>query len=312
MRYLMWIFVAMLVLAMPAVAGFDEGVAAYERGDYAMAMKQFRPLADKGVAEAQHNLGMMYRKGLGVPQDFAAARSWFEKAAAQRYVPSWMNLALIYREGLGVEQDYAEAGKWTLAAANKGNAEAQYNLGLFYLNGIGLPRDAVQGYVWSALAAEFYPAGPLRDDALANRNAGNAMLDAAQKTDAERQLFFRRGWAYFFGRDAEGRGSCCADERRSVEQFCRAEELGLVEAKIMLFSLGDPKTRLIVANVAVTGSDPLAFMTGYARRLDQTFAALGKPIKDWPSFCKTALQSPDETSQPSAPAAKQRKKSDTD
>jgi TolA-binding protein len=53
---------------------FENGVAAYERGDYATAMRLWRPLADRGNGDAQYNLGVMYDKGLGVrPNDAVAA-----------------------------------------------------------------------------------------------------------------------------------------------------------------------------------------------------------------------------------------------
>lgn len=53
----------------PAWAGFDEGVAAWERGDYAVALREFRPLAELWHTAAQYNLGGMYANGQGVPQD---------------------------------------------------------------------------------------------------------------------------------------------------------------------------------------------------------------------------------------------------
>jgi TPR repeat protein len=57
---------------LPVQAGkeFEEGRAAYERGDYATAIKKLRPLAEAGNAEAQFYLGAMYAEGRGVPQDF--------------------------------------------------------------------------------------------------------------------------------------------------------------------------------------------------------------------------------------------------
>jgi len=61
---------------------FEDGVAATLKGDYATAMRLWRPLADQGVASAQYNLGVMYANGQGVPQDYAAAVSWYRKAAA--------------------------------------------------------------------------------------------------------------------------------------------------------------------------------------------------------------------------------------
>jgi hypothetical protein len=43
---------------------------ASERGDYATALKEWTPLAEQGYADAQYNLGDMYRYGLGVPHDY--------------------------------------------------------------------------------------------------------------------------------------------------------------------------------------------------------------------------------------------------
>ena len=51
-----------LMLATPAWAGFDEGLAAAKRGDYATALREWRPLAKQGDADAQYNLGVMYDK----------------------------------------------------------------------------------------------------------------------------------------------------------------------------------------------------------------------------------------------------------
>jgi TPR repeat protein len=73
----------LLTLATPAWGGYDEGLAAAKRGDYATALREWRPLAEQGRAVAQHNLGFMYANGQGVPQDYAAAVKWWRKAAAQ-------------------------------------------------------------------------------------------------------------------------------------------------------------------------------------------------------------------------------------
>ncbi len=74
-----------LGLTAPAWAGFDEGIAAYDRGDYASAIREWRPLAEQGVAKAQFKLGLMYDNGRGVPQDYAEAVKWYRKAAEQGY-----------------------------------------------------------------------------------------------------------------------------------------------------------------------------------------------------------------------------------
>lgn len=61
---------------------FDEGAAAYGRGDYATALRTFRALARQGHADAQSNLGTMYSRGRGVAQDPVRAAMWFNLAAA--------------------------------------------------------------------------------------------------------------------------------------------------------------------------------------------------------------------------------------
>ena len=51
-------------------------MAAYDRKDYATALREFRPLAEQGMAEAQFNLGTFYQFGWGVRQDHAEAVRW--------------------------------------------------------------------------------------------------------------------------------------------------------------------------------------------------------------------------------------------
>ena len=80
------LIVVMMLLAWfvtPASADFDGGMAAYQREDYATAFREFKSLAEKGAAEAQNILGVMYDKGQGVPQDYVQAHMWFNLTAAQ-------------------------------------------------------------------------------------------------------------------------------------------------------------------------------------------------------------------------------------
>ena len=63
-----------LLVALPATAqDFQKGLAADKRGDYATAIREWRPLAEQGNADAQYNLGVMYDNGHGVPQNILAA-----------------------------------------------------------------------------------------------------------------------------------------------------------------------------------------------------------------------------------------------
>lgn len=52
---------------------FQKGLDAFNKKDYATALREWTPLAKQGNANAQHNLGVMYRDGRGVPQDYKTA-----------------------------------------------------------------------------------------------------------------------------------------------------------------------------------------------------------------------------------------------
>ena len=64
-------------------ADLQKGNDAYDRGDYATALREWRPLAEQGVALAQFNLGWMYDNGEGVPQNDKTAVKWYTLAADQ-------------------------------------------------------------------------------------------------------------------------------------------------------------------------------------------------------------------------------------
>ena len=131
---------------------FQKGLEAYERGDYATALREFKALAEQGDASAQFNLGVMYKKGRGVTQDYAQAVKWYRLAAEQRDAVAQTILGFMYEKGQGVTQDYAQAVKWYRLAAEQGYAAAQNSLGLSYTTGKGVTRDYVQAHMWFNLA----------------------------------------------------------------------------------------------------------------------------------------------------------------
>src|SRR5690606_10451302 len=66
-----------------ATAGWDVANAAYERGDYHAAFREFMTLALAGDSVAQYNLGSLYYRGQGVPQNHVEAARWYRRAADQ-------------------------------------------------------------------------------------------------------------------------------------------------------------------------------------------------------------------------------------
>ena len=77
-----------------------------------MAFKWYNKAAEQGNAVAQFNLGLMYEKGQGVPQDYKMAFNWYTKAAEQGVASSQNNLGNMYKEGRVVQQDYVKAHMW--------------------------------------------------------------------------------------------------------------------------------------------------------------------------------------------------------
>ncbi len=142
-------------LAQDAVPAFSEGVAAYERGDYATtALRVYKVHAALGDAYAQNNLGLVYGNGDGVPADYAEAEKWTRLAAEQGLDIAQHNLGVLYSHGWGVPEDLPEAVKWIRLAAELGYAIAQHKLGIWYKFGMGMSPDVAEGLKWIRLAAE--------------------------------------------------------------------------------------------------------------------------------------------------------------
>ncbi len=106
------------------MSSYQEGLDAFDRGDYETALKEWRPLAEKGNANAQFNLAQMYDKGQSVPQDYQQAARWFTKAAEAGLANAQDNLASMYFLGEGVPQDYVLAHMWANLAASQGGEDA--------------------------------------------------------------------------------------------------------------------------------------------------------------------------------------------
>ena len=101
--HLLFIFPLCLLATSSAWGDYQDGRKAYNRGDYATALKELRPLAEQSHAEAQYLVGYMYYKGQGVDQDGTEAVKWLRKAAEQGNVKAQLRLGMMFRLGLGVQ-----------------------------------------------------------------------------------------------------------------------------------------------------------------------------------------------------------------
>ena len=166
---------------------FADSKVAYDKGDYAQAIKLVRPLAAQGNAIAQTSLGVLYEYGKGVTQDYQEALKWYRLAAAQGEADAQNHLGSMYRRGLGVTQEYQEAMKWHHLAAVQGNAGAQANLGALYFFGEGVPEDYQEALKWFRLAAaqgSEYAKDALKHPAMLAAAAQNNIVQAQPQRSA--------------------------------------------------------------------------------------------------------------------------------
>lgn len=136
-----------------AFAGYDEGVAAVQKGDSATALHEWKPLAEQGDARAQFQLGWMYENGTGVTQDYAETIRLYRLSTDQGNPYAQHNLGVMYRDGKGIPQDYKEAAALLRLAAGQGYFRAQHSLGWMYENGKGVPQDYPEAVKLYRLAA---------------------------------------------------------------------------------------------------------------------------------------------------------------
>ena len=145
-----------MLWASPSIAlvvEYQEAIDAYNREDYKTSYRLIRPLAKKGFAQAQYNLGVLYLKGKGVKANLIKAKKLFEFAAEQGVVKAQNKLALMHVKGIGVVKDFNKAIEWWNLAAAQGNGKAQTNLGWMYEMGKGVPKDSQKAVNWYQLAS---------------------------------------------------------------------------------------------------------------------------------------------------------------
>ena len=150
--------------------------------DYIEAVAWFRRAANQGHAGAQNNLGIAYERGEGVAQDYAEAVGWYQRAAEQGGAIGQFNLGRMYHGGRGVPQDYAEAAVWYRRAAEQGNTGAQNSLGILFAEGHGVPQDNVEAHMLFNLAATQGTEG-----AVSNRDKVAGEMTGEQLAEAQRR-----------------------------------------------------------------------------------------------------------------------------
>jgi len=148
-------FLLFFACSLAGAANLANGLDALDRGDYGVALKEFRTLADGGDAPAQYRLGTMFAMGLGVPRSYTEAAYWLKKAAMQGNARAQNDLGVLYELGRGVAADPKDASRWFRKAAEQGVGAAQLSLASLYREGRGVPLDRFEAFAWANAATQF-------------------------------------------------------------------------------------------------------------------------------------------------------------
>jgi cell division septation protein DedD len=133
-----------------AAPNVRSGIEAWQAGNYALAIGNWRPLADRGDADAQYNIAQAYFLGRGVPQNANLAEQWYARAARQGHEQAQANYGLLlFQNGRR-----REAMPWIEQAAGRGDPRAQYVLGTALYNGDLVAQDLPRAYALMSRAAQ--------------------------------------------------------------------------------------------------------------------------------------------------------------
>jgi TPR repeat protein len=181
------------LIVQPASAGFDEAAAAFASGDYGRAMKEVRPLAEKGDPRSQYAMGVLYENGFAVQKDLKQAAAWYLKAAEQGNSDAQYNLGAMNEHGVGMPVNYSKAARWYRPAAEQGDIDALSNLGVLYQNGRGVPQDKVLAMALYNVSVAY--AGKEKTQAEQNRQilANQMPLDDVKKALALTESLLKPG-----------------------------------------------------------------------------------------------------------------------
>jgi hypothetical protein len=153
MRKRVYVMLLMTLVTVMAVAQtaqdlLNEANAKYEAGQMDAALELYTQAANKGLAEAQFQLGKMYYLGEGGAKDYSSASMWFKRAVRQRHAKAEYGLATCYMNGDGVPVNYDQALMYMRASALRGYVPAQRKLAELYSKGVLVEADSVEAKRW--------------------------------------------------------------------------------------------------------------------------------------------------------------------
>ena len=131
-----------------------KGYQALEDQDYKKALYYLSYEANLGDDKAQYNLGIMYKKGLGVPVNNNEAFSWFFLSANQGNILANYALGHAYLKGSGIKKNYKSALKAFKYAALREHPSSRLIIGNMYYQGQGVIVSYPRAFLWWSLAQD--------------------------------------------------------------------------------------------------------------------------------------------------------------
>lgn len=189
-RLLLILFLLQINSSFASAQSLDDAFSAQHRGDFELADRIFRRLADNGDEEAQIRfaLFLIYEKNTefeyalellnaaatngnleaarwlailysgkttsSIDADYSKVVKWERIRAESGDMTAQESLAYFFKKGLGVEEDPSESTMWYMMAANQGSRSAQYELGNNFRYGYGVQRNYVEAVNWYKQAAK--------------------------------------------------------------------------------------------------------------------------------------------------------------
>lgn len=135
---------------------FLEAVSAFENKEYQTAVELFTVLGEQGEPTSQHNLSILYFKGLGSPANYKRALYWAWRASLGGSEPA---LALVDEVRKIVTDDLVgivseEIVTELTAKAMAGDKNASERLGKTYYN-LFVEPDLKMAYIWFLISQAF-------------------------------------------------------------------------------------------------------------------------------------------------------------
>ncbi|MBF0501904.1 MAG: sel1 repeat family protein [Candidatus Riflebacteria bacterium] len=123
---------------------YESGIQAFAKNDFGSAIRNFKPLAEKGDHPSQSIMGLIFKYGLGVATNTSEAGNWYRKAAEGGIPTAMVSLGKLLQEGDGCSKDEVEAFRWFERSAKLKNTDGLFETGMCFYKGKGAAQDFSQ------------------------------------------------------------------------------------------------------------------------------------------------------------------------